>query len=158
VSMLPDVLVYLMSFLTLGIFWIRQQTQLNNIERSDRHFTWMNLAFLFLVTILPFSTRLLVSFMSMRAALLLYWGNIVLLGSLLFASWKHAARSELLKDNISVEIQKRVGLQIVYAQGLYAIAAALCVFNTKWSIGFIVLVQLNQAVAPRSWWKKWILV
>jgi uncharacterized membrane protein len=154
VSMLPDVLVYLMSFLTLGIFWVRQQTQLNNVERSDWHFTWINLAFLFLVTILPFTTRLLVSFMSMRAALLVYWGNIVLLGSLLYGSWIYAGRAKLLKDHLPADIQKVVWLQIVSAQGLYLVAALLCVFNTKWSIAFIVIVQLYHALAPRAWWSK----
>ncbi|HEY8871013.1 MAG TPA: hypothetical protein VIM30_16720 [Candidatus Limnocylindrales bacterium] len=30
-----------------------------------------------------------------------------------------------------------------------AFGTALCVVNTYWSIGFIVLVQLNYAIAPR---------
>jgi hypothetical protein len=29
--------------------------------------------------------------------------------------------------------------------------ALLCVFNAYWSIGFIVLVQLNYVLAPRIW-------
>jgi hypothetical protein len=33
--------------------------------------------------------------------------------------------------------------------GLYAVGALLCVIDTTWSIRFIVLVQLNYAVAPR---------
>jgi hypothetical protein len=39
--------------------------------------------------------------------------------------------------------------RVLSAQALYAIAAALCVFNTYVSIGLIVLIQLNYAVAPR---------
>ena len=35
------------------------------------------------------------------------------------------------------------------AQGLYAFGALLCTINTYCSIAFIVLVQLNYAVAPR---------
>ena len=35
------------------------------------------------------------------------------------------------------------------AQALYAIGAAMCLLNTYVSIGFIVLVQLNFAIAPR---------
>jgi hypothetical protein len=38
---------------------------------------------------------------------------------------------------------------VVFAQALYALGAALCFFSTYWSIGFIVLVQLNYAIAPR---------
>jgi len=37
----------------------------------------------------------------------------------------------------------------VIGQSLYALGALLCVFNTTWSIAFMVLVQLNYAIAPR---------
>jgi hypothetical protein len=37
----------------------------------------------------------------------------------------------------------------VIAQALYATGAALCFIDTYWSIAFIVLVQLNYAIAPR---------
>jgi hypothetical protein len=39
--------------------------------------------------------------------------------------------------------------RILVAQGLYAVGAALCMINTYVSIAFIVLVQLNFALAPR---------
>ena len=80
VLLAPQLLVYLMSFLTLGIFWVGQQTQLNHLARSERHLTWIHLAFLFVVTIMPFSTRLLIEFINYRTALLAYWANIFLLG------------------------------------------------------------------------------
>lgn len=32
---------YVMSFLTLGIFWVGQQTQLNFLKRSNRNLTWI---------------------------------------------------------------------------------------------------------------------
>ena len=34
-------------------------------------------------------------------------------------------------------------------QVLYAFGALLCVFNSYWSIAFIVLVQMYFAIAPR---------
>jgi uncharacterized membrane protein len=42
----PHLLTYLMSFLTLGIFWVGQQTQLNQFRRSDPDLTWIHLVFL----------------------------------------------------------------------------------------------------------------
>ena len=149
VMKLPDLLVYLMSFLTLGIFWVGQQTQLNYTERSDRHMMWIHLMFLFVVTIVPFSTRLLVTFLSMRPALLVYWGNIFVLGMLLYAAVGYANRAKLFKEEIPIEIPRAICRRVMIAQLLYALGAALCVFSTRWSIGFIVLVQLNYVVAPR---------
>ena len=151
---LPMLLVYLMSFLTLGIFWVGQQTQLNHLDRSDRHLTWIHLAVLFAVTIVPFSTRLLASFVGMRSALLVYWANIFVIGALFYGSWGYANRAGLLKVGLPRTVQAAVCRRIIIAQCLYAFGAALCIFSTRLSIAFIVLVQLNYAIAPRLWRKK----
>jgi uncharacterized membrane protein len=148
----PQLLPYLMSFLTLGIFWNGQQAQLNCFERSDRHLTWIQLAFLFGVTLMPFSTRLLSEFIRYRVALLCYWGNVLLLGAVLYAGWRYARRAGLVAAETSAEAGCAIERRSVMAQALYAFGAALCVFNTYASIGLIVLVQLNFAVAPRSRW------
>jgi uncharacterized membrane protein len=144
----PELLVYLMSFITLGIFWVAQQTQLNHLARSDRHLTWIHLSFLFPVTLLPFTTTLLADFITYRSALVVYWFNIFLLGLLLYASWGRASRAKLLKGDIPPGLEAAVCRRIMIAQALYAFGALLCVFNNYWSIGFIVLLELNYAFAP----------
>jgi len=144
----PRLLVYLMSFLTLGIFWVGQQAQLNVMARSNRDLSWLHLGFLFAVSLMPFSTALMAQFIAFRLALLLYWANVLLLGALLFATWRYATRAGLLAD-AGVEMRVAVERRIVVAQALYAAGSALCVFNTYVSLGFIVLVQLNYAIAPR---------
>ncbi len=87
-----------MSFMTLGIFWVGQQTQLNQLARSNRNLTWIHLIFLLAVSLTPFSTALLSAFITYRLALVVYWLNIFLLGAVLFVSWRYAQRAGLLKD------------------------------------------------------------
>ena len=145
----PQIVMYMMTFLTLGIFWIGQQTLLNHLSRSDRGLTWLHLAFLFAVTLMPFSTRLLAEFAAYRAALIVYWANIVLLGATLYFSWGCAVRGGLVKNDVSPEIIAAICRRIISGQSLYAFGALLCLFNTYWSIAFIVVVQLNYAIAPR---------
>ena len=72
----PRLLPWLLSLLTLGIFWLGQQTQLSQLERSNRDLTWLHFLFLAVVTVLPFSTRLLADFLEYRTAFLVYWVNI----------------------------------------------------------------------------------
>ena len=48
-ALAPKLLMYVMSFMTLGIFWVGQQSQLNHLERSDRSLSWLHMAFLFFV-------------------------------------------------------------------------------------------------------------
>jgi uncharacterized membrane protein len=100
---------------------------------------------------MPFSTRLLAEFIVYRSALAAYWLNIFLLGAILFISWGLATRAGVVKNEIPPELPAAICRRIMIAQGLYAFGALLCIFNTYWSIGFIVLVQLNYAIAPRLW-------
>ena len=148
----PHFLTYFMSFLTLGIFWVGQQTQLNHISRANRNFSWIQLGFLLAVAIMPFSTALLAEFITFRLALVIYWFNIFLLGALLFASWRYATYAQLLKAEATDEVKAATERRIVIAQTLYAIGALLCIVNTYISIGVIVLIQLNYVIAPRIKW------
>jgi uncharacterized membrane protein len=144
----PQWIAYCMSFLTLGIFWSGQQTQLNHLAESTRDLTWIQLGFLFTITFLPLSTRLLAEFITYRSALLIYWLNILAPGMMLYWSWKYASRAGLIKDDTPEEVSASICKRVVIAQSLYAAGAALCVINTWVSIAAIVLVQLNYALAP----------
>jgi Endosomal/lysosomal potassium channel TMEM175 len=42
VALSPRLVMYMMSFMMLGIFWIGQQTQLNHLARSDRSLSWIH--------------------------------------------------------------------------------------------------------------------
>jgi uncharacterized membrane protein len=148
-AMGPQWLVYGMSFLTLGIFWAGQQTQLNHIREGTRDLTWIHLGFLFAITLLPLSTRLLGEFITYRLAVGIYWLNILVPGVMLYWSWMYAAHADLIKPDTPTEIRLSICRRVVIAQSLYAAAAALCILNTWVSIGAIVLVQLNYAIAPR---------
>ena len=54
----------------------------------------------------------------------------------------------LLREEVTEEISRSMERRILIAQGLYALGAALCLFDTYLSIGFIVLVQLNYVISP----------
>jgi uncharacterized membrane protein len=98
---------------------------------------------------MPFSTGLLAAYITFRVALVVYWLNIVLLGAMLFVSWQYARHAQLMKDEVTTEIFSANQRRILIAQSLYAFGALLCIINTYVSIGFIVLVQLNYAIAPQ---------
>jgi uncharacterized membrane protein len=145
----PQIVMYMMSFMTLGIFWLGQQTQLNYLARSSRSLAWIHIVFLFAVTMTPFSTRLLAEFPAYRIALLAYWLNLLLLGIALYFSWVCAEETEVVKDDMPRDVPTAIKRRIVIGQGLYAFGVLLCIVSTYLSIAFIVLVQLNYAVAPR---------
>ena len=145
----PNLLVYGLSFLTLGIFWVGQQTQLNQLARSDRDLTWLHLAFLCAVSLLPFITTLMAAFIGYRTALVVYWADIFALGALLFASWHVACKRNLFKDAEAEVLGRAVQARIRRAQLLYFAALVLGLFGPRISLWVIVAIQLNYAIAPR---------
>jgi len=152
----PSLLTYTMSFLTLGIFWIGQQAQLGQLARVNRHYTWLQLAFLAPVSLIPFSTGVLAHFIAFRVALAEYWLNIFVLGAMMLAGLEYAKHSHLFREDqlegeplhpsVAVRAMRN---RLLIAQSLYAGAALLCLVNTYVSITLIVLIQLNYAIAPR---------
>jgi uncharacterized membrane protein len=140
-----------MSFLTLTIFWNGQQAEMQPLSpRADRHVTWMNMAFLCAISVLPFSTRLLAEFIGYRTALLCYLGQHCGAGlPCCTASGATSCHYGLVKEDVTYDVRCAIERRILVAQALYAAGAAMCLLNTYVSIGFIVLVQLNFAIAPR---------
>jgi uncharacterized membrane protein len=145
----PRLLMFAMGFLTLGIFWTGQQTQLRHFARGDRNLGWIHLAFLFAASVMPFSTMLLAQFLTYRLALLVYWLNMLALGATLYFSWRYAAGAGLLKDDVSHATSCAIERRILTAQALYALGALLSLWDTLASIGFIFTLQLYYAIAPR---------
>ena len=145
----PRLLPYAMSFLTLGIFWVGQQTQLSSFTRSTRALTWIHLAFLLAVTLMPFSTGLLAQDTTYRLSMAVYWLNLFALGAMLFISLEYADRAGLMSGDTTEDMRAAMKRRIVVYQCLYALAALTCLINTYLAIGLLVALQLNSVIAPR---------
>ena len=146
----PRFVTYLLSFLTLGIFWNGQQTQLSYVERGNRDLAWLELLFLAIIALFPFTTSLLADHIDLRLALALYWLNIFLAGAALYVIWEYVERTGLAREGtapaVGAAIRRRIGIaQLLYFVGL---VIALLI-GTYPAIAWIVLVQLNYAIAPR---------
>ena len=147
----PRFVTYLLSFLTLGIFWNGQQTQLSYIDRGNRDLAWLELVFLAVIALFPFTTSLLAENIDLRLALGLYWLNIFVAGAMLWAIWSYAARAGLLREGTRPEVGAAIRRRIGIAQALYFVGFLIAVLPTGTypAIAWIVLVQLNFAIAPR---------
>jgi len=145
-GMWPQLVMYLMSFMSLGLVWWGQQTAMSWMERSDHALVWIQMAFLFGVTMVPFSTHLLAAFHGYRLAFFFYWLNLVFLGASLYLSWECAIRFNLLKAETPPELLKDIRARILTAQLLYGVGVLLCVISTHLSIAFLVFLQFGTIV------------
>jgi uncharacterized membrane protein len=148
IALAPRFLMFITSFLTLGIFWIAQRTQLGYLSHGDRHFAWAQIGFLACASLLPFSTTLLAEFAGLRTALLVYWLNLFMLGALLYLSCAYADRANLVTDKDSIRLHAAMKQRIVVGQALYALGALLSFVSSYLALGFILFLQINFALAP----------
>jgi uncharacterized membrane protein len=75
--------MYAISFFVLAIFWISHHLLFHFVRHVDRRLLWLNIAFLLLVTFVPFSTDLLGDHGHLMLPVLVYGFNLLALGSLL---------------------------------------------------------------------------
>jgi uncharacterized membrane protein len=149
----PRFVTYFLSFLTLGIFWNAQHAQLNYVARADRAFAWLQLVYLSFVALMPFSTSLLAEFIDLRVAFLVYWLNLYLLGAALYVVWSYAIRADLLTADANDGVRQAFRRRVVVYQAAYAIGAVVALLiGTTPAIVFVLLTQLNSAIAPRLPW------
>lgn len=149
VALMPKLLSYFLSFMTMGIFWTGQALQLSYMENYNRDLNWNSLFFLLLVSLLPFTTAFLGEYINFKLAIGIYWLNIFLLGLMIYFHWHYAYKKNfiVLKGEELQALDKAVRKRIIVAQSLYLFGALLCFINSYISITFIILVQLNYALA-----------
>ena len=146
----PNFAAYLLSFTMLGTFWLAQHTLLGILGRCDRTLTWINLGFLFVVSLLPFSAALLAHYGRLRLGVGVYWLNIFLLGAGLEWAARYGRRALLPGD--ALQARARLATfrrRILLAQTLYAAAALICLVSALASVIALALVQLCFIVSPR---------
>jgi uncharacterized membrane protein len=71
--------IYVISFCVLAMFWIAHHFQFRYAARIDHTLLWINLIFLLLVTLIPFTTSLIASYGTLELPVLLYAANQLLL-------------------------------------------------------------------------------
>ncbi|WP_118972957.1 TMEM175 family protein [Taibaiella koreensis] len=146
-ALMPKFLVYFLSFLTAGIFWMGHSAQYKFIEKSDRNLNWINLLFLLFVSILPFTTAFLGDYIHYKLSIGIYWLNIFLLGLMLYVNWRYAERHNFIEAEDKVAISRAIKKRIAVAQMLYLSGTLLCLVHPYLGIAVIIGIQLNYAFA-----------
>jgi uncharacterized membrane protein len=90
----PSYIAYAISFLTIGIIWVNHHTVMNQIDRANRVFLLITVAFLMAVAFIPFPTRLIAEHIrdeGVRAAALAYGITLTFTAVLFSALWLYAS-------------------------------------------------------------------
>lgn len=99
------ILGYFLSFFIIGGFWMMHQRVFRHMSKFNREAYWLNLQFLFFLTILPLTTSIHAGNHELRIGWWLYAGNVSIAGLGLLALWLRATRDSLLDKTVDNVVQ-----------------------------------------------------
>jgi uncharacterized membrane protein len=137
-------LVYVVSFLVLGLRWMSLAKLSRLHETIDDRYVHCALAHLLLITFVPFSTMVVGRYGMLAPAIWLYAGNTILAALIALRLAKLAAPHVGAED----AFDRRIGLYVVIIVSLLVIGVSLV--QPKYAMWFYLLNIF--APAARRWW------
>jgi uncharacterized membrane protein len=147
-------LVYTMSFVVLGTFWIGHAIQFHYIVRSDRPLMVRTVLFLVFVSLVPFTAAYLGRFNDNPIAIVAYTANVMACGLFLQGTLLYATKDPLMLHPV-MDMRIFRGIRAAYLAGpiLYAIALALAFVNPWVAFGMCVAIPIL-TFFPNPFWGK----
>ena len=139
----PKILVYAMTFLIVGIFWVGHTIMFAYIRRSDRTLLYLNTLLLMTVSFIPFAADLLGRYPRESVALAVY-GTTLALGGIMFEIvWLYASKKHrLIRSNMPHELVGLGKIVIAITPIVYTVAAAIAFWNVTISLIVYILIPL----------------
>jgi uncharacterized membrane protein len=140
--------MYVISFFVLAIFWIAHHLLFHFVRHVDRRLLWFNIAFLLLVTFVPFSTDLLGDHGHLTLPVLIYGCNLLGLGALLGLQLRYlATHADFATPDLTAAVvaQMRRALRLYGVVPLVSMAVSFVAPRTGMYLYFLLAIP---ALAP----------
>lgn len=151
-----DLLIYGVSFWLACTYWVQHAAILHYFRQGSRTLAWLNLLFLFPVTLLPFVTELKGAYRDEPLVIVLFGALQILIGLALIALWLYAIHHpRLLVRPVEAAVQHRVAWRMFISPVVVSVVAILLSFlslhlGTAFFLS-IPLYYLSHRVIDRGW-------
>ncbi len=104
--MAPQFFIYVLSFLLLATFWRINHSQFNLIKKTDQGLLMINVFWLLLVALVPFSTNLVGDYGYLTVPMVFFHLNLFLIGVLFNYNWYYANEHNFIDENLDKDFIK----------------------------------------------------
>jgi len=132
----PTLLAYLLSFVFVAIYWVNHHATFHKVERINVKILWCNIAWLFVMSFIPFTTAWVGTYPSSWAPLSVYFADMAL-ASITF----HLMYYFIAKEGVE---KFRLDLRSILSLVVYSLAAMLG--------GFCPIAAFIVVAAVSCWW------
>lgn len=146
----PDIIAYIISFTTLGVYWATHHRIFRWVLYVDRPLIWINILFLMIIGFVPFSTTLLTQYLDQQISIFVYSFNAILAGVIAYALYFYVRRNpELVDKTIPILIGRRTGRRIVVTTLTYLVAILFSFIQLPASWFLLLLVLIPELIPDR---------
>ncbi len=145
--------IYAMTFLVTGLSWISHSRLFLYVPRTDNHLGFLNVVYLMMVSLLPFTSALIGSFGSTATGVASYALNQILISAAFLLMLHHVGRNRLAVPGAPL---RQLGQRSYLSLGVFAVMFALAFLYAPgaWFSPFVIpLAQpliTRRATAPKA--------
>ena len=151
----PDFLAYVISFSTLGAFWVAHHRIFRWILSVDRPLIWINISFLMIIGLIPFSTTLLTQYLDSQNSIFAFSFNAILAGLLIYVIYYYVKRNpDLVDKSIQALIEKSSSRRIVATILTYSVAIIFSFIYLQASLFLLLLVLIPEIIPDKYFGRK----
>ena len=150
-----QVTVYAVSFVLIGTYWVIQNVMFHYFRQGTRPLTWLNLLFLFILTLLPFTTQLIGTYRYQPLVIVVYGIVNVACSLSLAVIWVYANyRVPVVWPRIDPAIARSMTRRILMGAGLSVLATGVSFLNVRLAHAFFLampLLYVSQRSVDAHW-------
>ena len=151
----PDFLAYVISFSTLGAFWVAHHRIFRWVLYVDRPLIWINISFLMIIGLIPFSTTLLTQYLDSQNSIFAFSFNAIIAGLLIYVIYYYVKRNpDLVDKSIQALIEKSSSRRVVATILTYSVAIIFSFIYLQASLFLLLLVLIPEIIPDKYFGRK----
>ena len=148
--MVPRLTIYAISFFVIGLYWISYHQIFNHIVGSHAIIVWLNLVFLFFITIIPFAVDLQVDYGFYQIIFIVYALVLTMAGSSQTLIWLHASKNRLIDESLNNTVIQNVLLESILTPSVFAISILVSTFDLQIAYYFWIAIIPAKIIVRRK--------
>ena len=154
-SLWPDILAYIISFTTLAVYWVTHHRIFRWILYVDRPLIWINISFLMVIGLVPFSTTLLTQYIHNQISIFAFSFNAILAGLLIYAIYYYVKRNpELVDKSVQAMIEKSSSRRVLATVLTYSVSIIFSFIYLPASMFLLLLVLVPEIIPDKYFGRK----
>ena len=122
----PELSVYVLSFILIGMMWVHHRFMFHYIARSDSKLAWLNIILLMFAALIPFAASLLGAYINLQVAVVAY-GIIALLNVVMsLVIWIYITGKHELAD-VTIDTETAMQRKYMYVVGSLFFILGICI-------------------------------